>query len=582
MSSAFNAQSKNMGDLLGSSQREQLVVPQFQRGYSWEKRHVESFLNDIARHMGDNATRDTPGKYFLGPIVLLPCPESQSVEVLDGQQRLATATIVLCAIRDVARTLEIRPGIELGMAIHHQFIVKEEMDVAGENVRYALVLGEMDRDYFINNVQANDPGDEKARTKSQRNIKTAKKTVRKFIEAAVANKSPADAVLYLRELRNVLRSDLVMASIPVESEEDAFHIFETLNDRGLRLSVPDLLLNYLMRVATPKSRRATIRDMWDEMLEKMGTRDINRFLRHMWVSRYGDIKKQGLFSELKSHIEATKVNSLEFARRCSDECDVYVQLLDASESLGKAAPTVKTLVRTLNVQAALPLLLSSRLCLDNSSFEKVARWVTAFSVRYSVIARLDASSMENVLFELARDVRERMVAGKDAPPNDKIVGKCLSHIKATLKANAPTDEHLAEVVKDYEVKPEHANYIMMRLADRMQSGTKEIVINWTVASLEHIFPRGAKASDWDNIEELKPHLWHIGNLTILGEKINGATANKAYVVKRKHYERKTDVAMSKRIANDYEKWDEDSIVDRAAKLAPIVAEIWNMDNPSRV
>ena len=129
-----------------------------------------------------------------------------------------------------------------------------------------------------------------------------------------------------------------MACIPVTSERAAFRIFETLNDRGLRLSVPDLLLNYLMRIASDDPERSQIREYWNEMLEQMGRRDINKFLRHMWVSKYGDLKKQDLFSALKNHIESEGIHSIEFTQTCSEECESYTHLVDHNETyLGKAA-----------------------------------------------------------------------------------------------------------------------------------------------------------------------------------------------------------------------------------------------------
>src|ERR1700678_3196368 len=132
-----------------------------------------------------------------------------------------------------------------------------------------------------------------------------------------------------------------MAVIPVEDQRDAFRIFETLNDRGLRLSVPDLLLNYLMGEAKPETDRQEIRDCWNDMLDQMGTHDINRFLRHMWVSKYGDLKDQDLFSALKEHIEKNSTGSLEFAKTCADECTRYAQLLDVDDQLGTSAPYVR-------------------------------------------------------------------------------------------------------------------------------------------------------------------------------------------------------------------------------------------------
>src|SRR5271166_3140205 len=105
----FKADSKVFGELLGDIERSRFVVPRFQRGYSWEKKHVTAFWNDITRFEKENKEKDGPEKYFLGPIVIMPDKDKQKgiIYVLDGQQRLATATILLSVIRDTAKEIPI-------------------------------------------------------------------------------------------------------------------------------------------------------------------------------------------------------------------------------------------------------------------------------------------------------------------------------------------------------------------------------------------------------------------------------------------------------------------------------------------
>jgi uncharacterized protein with ParB-like and HNH nuclease domain len=105
---AFNSQSKNVGELLGRTQEARIVVPAFQRPYSWEKKHVQAFWNDIIGHQKEKLGNvpNASDKYFLGPIVTLEKP-LHVLELLDGQQRLATATILFSVIRDAARAIGI-------------------------------------------------------------------------------------------------------------------------------------------------------------------------------------------------------------------------------------------------------------------------------------------------------------------------------------------------------------------------------------------------------------------------------------------------------------------------------------------
>jgi len=459
-----------MGELLGRQAK--LIVPRFQRPYSWEKKHVEIFWNDIIGHHKKNDN----DRYFLGPIVVL-IKSNDVIEILDGQQRLATATILFSVLRDVGRSLQTLGAQNFASHIQDQLILQEDT----ETDVFSLEMGEMDNLYFKDTIQtfADPPPTKKPTVRSHRNIQKARQVLQDSVKAQIAGLDPPLALSNLKKLQKTFRN-LVMACIPVNSEEQAFQIFETLNDRGLRLSVPDLLLNYLMR-ESGETDRAQIRQYWNEMLTQIGTRDINRFLRHMWVSKYGDLKTEDLFTALKKHIVSKSVNCLEFTRMCSDECEHYVQLIEAdADALKDAAPHVHSLLRGLDIQAALPLLLSCHGRLEPTDLTKVVRWLLVFVTRYSVVVNLDPSGLETVLFTLAREVRNKL-ARKETSQN------CVKHIKDALVKNAPADDQVKRSAETLFVSPDDAKYLLGRLALHMESATKELRPN--EVNVEHIFPK---------------------------------------------------------------------------------------------
>jgi hypothetical protein len=574
----FASTSKTVGELLSTISRSRIVVPTFQRGYEWGKKHVEAFWTDIQQFEKERGSQNGSNMYFLGPIVVLQKP-NDITELLDGQQRLATATILLSVLRDIAKATGVKDGIDFARDTQAQFITKE----GGE---YALQLGETDEDYFRDSIQNDGQVTAIPKLRTHRNILVARAFLTEKVSSKVGGSNPNAKLTILRSLRQILVSDLVFACIPVESERDAFRIFETLNDRGLRLSVPDLLLNYLMRLANPEKNRKQIRDLWTEMVERMGKRDINRFLRHMWVSKYGDLKSTDLFSALKEHIEKNEIGSLDFARSCRDECEYYVQLITINEThLLKATKHVRSLLQGLDSQAALPLLLSAFQKLPPAEFVKVCQWLLVFVVRYSVIASLDASGLETVLFELARDVRNKMTTKPDAKPNEPLPSAdvCIKHIKDTLIKNAPSDNQIKSAVVKLVLPPDEAGYVLGRLAQYMQTDTKELQLDET--NLEHIFPKNPEENEWggkSNQELLEPYLWHIGNLTMLGERLNKNVGNKEFDLKKTYYAKNSELKMAQKIASDYTVWTVANIEHRASALIKPVQAVWNFDNSSRV
>jgi hypothetical protein len=561
---AYNAQTRMIGDLLGESLKGQVVVPQFQRGYSWGKKHVGDFWKDVLEFQKQSGNKNSRDAHFLGPIVVLHNEgEKDTTYILDGQQRLATATILFSVLRDLAAGLNTQEAKSFADDIQNHQIKKEDYGLC-------LQMGLLDRSYFQETIQQYPPQSLKPKIKSHKNIKSA----RDLLVASVKATLPSDPVLALKALqalRTTVRRDLVVASIPVRSERDAFKIFETLNDRGLRLSVPDLLLNFLMGTAHDDAERIQIRKSWDGIIEAMGKRDVGIFIRHIWVSKYGDLKNIDLFTALKGHIEESKVSSLEFAQTCSSECDRYVELLRASkDDLGVAARAVNTLVNEVAFEQTLPLLLSAHTLLEAGELDKVARLVLVFVTRYSMLLGLDMSGLENTIYGLAREIR--------GLPTKKIV----SHIKSVLTLKAPNDEQLLAMKVEgdqLELMPQDAVYMLSRLAFKMQTKTKELALG--ESNLEHVFPKKPDAG-WANTNALEDYLWHLGNLTMLGKKMNGAIGNAPYATKRPYYQANTELVMSQNLAEHYKEWNLEAVQQRAKNLLPLIIEVWNFDNTSYV
>jgi uncharacterized protein with ParB-like and HNH nuclease domain len=166
---AYSAQAKRMTDLLSESHEGRVIVPAFQRGYSWGKKHVDAFWKDIEAFRKKRSEKGSTDKYFLGPIVIMPSQDSDSdLMLLDGQQRLATATILLSVIRDRANDLQTIESIAFAHKVQESLIYKEE-------IGYSLELGELDKTYFEDTIQQFPRvTNKKAKILSHRNIQKAR------------------------------------------------------------------------------------------------------------------------------------------------------------------------------------------------------------------------------------------------------------------------------------------------------------------------------------------------------------------------------------------------------------------------
>jgi len=556
MNGSFDSHSRNFGELLGQYEKRPVVVPQFQRGYSWEKTHVSTFWSDVREFHSQVGQRRTADKYFLGPIVILP--QDTQIILLDGQQRLATATILFATLRDIARSLDHQRATDLARDIQRDLIENEEN-------RFSLHLSEMDQTYFLKSVQKDPPTYVVPRLRSHNLIRSAKDFFASAVRGHIEGLPPDDATAKLKSLNDTLATSVAMVAISVNSEEDAFRIFETLNDRGLRLSVPDLLLNYLMRTATDGARRHRIRERWNFMLEKMGRRDIDRFLRHMWLSKYGDVKARGLFREIKDYLEQNRIQSVDFAEACAEECEHYVALIDLNrDTLGTTYPHAAAVVKYLDILSSLPLLLSGIRCLSPSHFAKLCTVAAALAVRHAVVGNLNPSDLETAFYEAARSIRLLRKGGNTS-------AKALQEAKAILRRINPKNSELIPKAEDLYLTRSEAQYVMTTLANQLQSRTREIAID--DANLEHVFPLNPDPS-WGDTTGLEPLTWHVGNLTILGSKLNRRAANSDFKTKSRGYYSKSEIKMTVQIAADYKEWTPTQILDRAKSLAQVLVETW--------
>ena len=162
--------------------------------------------------------------------------------------------------------------------------------------------------------------------------------------------------------------------------------------------------------------------------------------------------------------------------------------------------------------------------LQPADFVDLAKYVLVFVTRYSIFANKDSAGMEDLLFDLARTVRNTVI-----DENDKAQSKqAVNTVKATLSANSPDDKTIQDaVIKENTVlDPSDAKYVLKRLANYMQDPQKQVVVGDT--NVEHIYPQNPDPNEWGgktNQEKLEPFTWHMGNLTIFGKKANKKVEN---------------------------------------------------------
>ena len=207
------------------------VVPSYQREYVWETEEVERLLQDINTDYSSNEP-EADSEYFIGSIVVCTTQDS-TFELIDGQQRMTTTFIVLCAIRDYLHDLGATPIDELQNRIRASSVTSQGNDV----FRYRIALQYEDSHDVLERIGLRDDiSGISASTRSITNILNAYDVIRTFLRDEFAGDPAAVKQFYFYFTRRVK-----LIRVKTISVAHALKVFETINDRGVGLDSMDLL-----------------------------------------------------------------------------------------------------------------------------------------------------------------------------------------------------------------------------------------------------------------------------------------------------------------------------------------------------
>ena len=560
----YTASRKAIGELL-STARTRIEVPEWQRSYSWEKEHFEAFWLDIINfdslHPQDTIKKE---EYFLGAAVLVTGSEVDLL--LDGQQRLATATVLLSSLRDALAKYD--TGADTRLQSKHI----ADYDDHTEEVSPALTLNYYDRDYFRSEIQDDSKSGKmwvQVKYKSHERMRAARRYFDERISEEEAKCGGGDdAYRRILRIKDVLLNHVSLVVIESSDEDNAATVFETLNDRGIGLSTSDLLRNFLLRTV-PRSKREEVVSAWGSILETAGESSSKDFLRHFWVSQRGDVKSRRLYREIKDTILAENINPLTFSRQLSRGSHIYQDLVHARDD-DEDVQRLLGDIKQLNARMLYPALLSGKMIvLDGNSadepeltgfFEFVSALLTIF-VRHSVVGKRDASELEGVVYSVAVDLRKN---------------KRFDEAVATLRKASPSSQQFQDDFAKVAFKLNgRARYILREL-EHAKRKTQEVAVEIpSRIHVEHIYPKTPlQGREFPNHEDV---VYRLGNLTLLGKGINVAIKNSSFEEKRLKY-KDSDILMTRELLK-WDTWTASSIEERQRQLAELAVDIWKF--PSR-
>ncbi|MBO9425532.1 DUF262 domain-containing protein [Labrenzia sp. R4_1] len=548
MAEMYNPDKRNISELL-SMTSPAIIVPDWQRNYSWTTSHVETFWNDILRFK-EAKKLEAGGEYFLGSIVIVKTKDQKHL-LLDGQQRIVTAAVLLSVIREFLKKYNINAATRT-----QQKYLADFDDASGEIV-YKISLNIYDRSFFrdlILKERSADYKEPKPEIASHILIRRAYDFFSNVFMKEHENRAPEDAFKWCLDIQNNLLRGMTVIAVVSEDEDSAADVFETLNDRGIGLSTPDLLRNLIIRNAGQANQEYIV-EKWRDIIQFDSDNAIKNFLRHYWISHYGDVKTQSLYREMKNFITDNKIESRELTDKLSESANTYKDITDKNMDDTEINEYIKD-IQDCKGNILLPALLSICDVLNAEQQKTAILALKTLFVRHSVICELENSKLENIVYKAARELREH---------------HSLDTFISTLRNSTPDDETVerafATLTKDHNAT---RRYILVELEKALRKTEEIEVAPPKKVHVEHIYPQTP-----ENGEKFDHHAQivnRIGNLTILSSKINTSLKNKTFSEKKEKYANSELQLTLELLA--HEEWNPESIDNRQRKLAEMAPRIW--------
>ncbi|MGE0283963.1 MAG: DUF262 domain-containing protein, partial [Rhizobiaceae bacterium] len=399
----FNTRNDTYRKLLGNGLTYR--VPRFQRDYSWDEEEWDDLWHGIVgtvKEGGESA-------HYMGYLVL-QTSDDKAFDVIDGQQRLTTLSIiVLAALRNLKRLA--KQGWDVDNTNRRADGLRQTyigyLDPVTLVSRSKLTLNRNNENYYQTYIVP------LVDQLPQRGLKASEHSLRKAYEWFDRRlrehvQGSLDPGLEIAQLIDRMSDRLFFTVITVTDELNAYKVFETLNARGVRLSATDLLKNWLFSVLHREGQHEhelrVLDDRWEQIIGKLGAESFPDFLRVHWNSRRSFTRQADLFKTIRNQI-ASRGAVFELLAGMEQDMDTYLALTspDASNWSLDCKEHARTL-RMFSVRQPYPLILAAHRRLTDDDFEVLLRALVVIAMRYNVIGNLQTSEQERTYYAEAERI----------------------------------------------------------------------------------------------------------------------------------------------------------------------------------
>lgn len=528
------------------------AVPPNQRSFKWTTEHVEELLGDIEEAMSDDAD-----EHFVGTMVMKDGDPAHAV--LDGQQRLATISLLVSAL---ANGLEELGEEKRADGIRRDYLVRYDVDADEDLPR--LRLNAEDDPFFRACIAGTAVEPDGSAPTSHRLLFAARVATQKWVRERIERANNPEE--WLLELRRFVDDGVKAVRIRVSDEADAYRLFETLNDRGLDLTIADLLKNFLLSRAG--ERHDSVLASWkrtiDGLLPFGGEERLPTYLRHYWSSKYEVVRDKDLYRKIRERI-TSRARAVDLASDLATDSYYYGATLSGDHEFWQGYPSsTRDSIRTLNdlgLDQFRPLLLPALRELNQNTVASLVPRLVAWNVRLLVVGGGGGGVMESNYGSIGREIRH---------------GRLKSVATIVKRATfVPRDDAFEARFATISIsKHSLARYYLARL-EGAAVGNPELIPNPNAdeLNLEHVLPKSPE-KNWPDVtsDEHDAFARRLGNLALLQADENDKLGNAGFAEKKSALAR-SKLQLTAMIAGEAD-WGPSQIDSRQRELAGLASKTW--------
>lgn len=559
----LDTRTTSFGDLIGNGKIYR--VPPFQRDYSWKEENWEDLWQDILI-----ICNNPDSSHYMGAIVLQSSGTSdKEFTIIDGQQRLATLSIVAIAVIEKIQKLVEREKHKAANQERQEILKRTYLsDRDPRSLRYSskIILNENNNDFYQSNlINLRQPLNIRALSKSNQLLWQAFQYFSNHLEELQAIVQDGEKLAEF--LTNAVAQRLLFIQINVEDELNAYTVFETLNARGIELSSTDLLKNYLFSLFQGPDDLQEAQRQWRRIVNTVQMEKFPEFLRYYLSLQETRVRRERLFKIVRESVKNGQ-QAFELLDQLENYSSLFIALGNSNDDFWRDNPENRSYIRELElfrVKQAYPTLFAAYKKFSSDNFTRLLKLVCVLSFRYTVVSSLNPNELETLYNRVAISI---MNAETTNP----------RQVFDALRSVYVSDE---KFLQDFSLlsistrgqKRKLVRYILWKLEI---DASERQDISEDGFSVEHILPE-SPIDDWRRNftdSQLEEMVYRIGNLTPLEPNLNRQVGNGSYSIKQEAYQQSVYKLAQNILA---EEWVADVLATRQRQLAQRATHIWRSD-----